>query len=215
MDFIISKKEYEEFQDVEDFIQYNLFKRNEVVYIFEFNHIYTYGKSIESLNVPNCIDNIKTIKSERGGLWTYHGPGQIICYFVLNIRDRFQKMNMDFDINFFISVIEDIIIESLFEIGIKSFRFKEEGRGVWVNFKNQNMKIASIGLKVSSGFLHYGFSINYSNDLEPFKKIKVCDIKTKITSVSEVLNAKILNKEEFKKIILEKNKIKFTNDLCC
>ncbi len=216
MQFIISNKKTEKYEEIENLLQDYINKRQELVYIFEHEAIYTYGNSIQNSEIPKSINNIKTQKSKRGGLWTFHGEGQIICYFALDLKKWFMKNNEKnkFDINFLIEKIEDIIIESLKQIEIKSFRNEQEGRGIWVkDDKQENKKIAFIGLRISKNNMIYGFSINYNNSLDPFKFIKSCDIKTGITSVQELKkNSKIIKIEDFKKIILAKTKLFYNRE---
>ena len=141
------------------------------------------------------MDNsINLIQTNRGGKITYHGPGQSIFYFVINLNKRKK------DIRNFINIIENTIIQTLSEYKIKSFADKDDV-GIWVNDNNKIKKIAAIGIRVSKWIAFHGFSINISNDLRKYKKIIPCGIKNKgITNLKSMkmqdykgLNNKIIN----------------------
>ena len=133
----------------------------------------------------------------RGGKITWHGPGQRIIYFMIDIKKR------KYDIRKFVSNIENYIIISLKELEIKAFK-KKDLIGIWTKDKEKNdAKIASLGLRVSKGIIYHGVSLNIDCDLSYFKKIDVCGIRnSNITSIFS-LNNKIFkdNVDE----VLERN----------
>ena len=154
----------------ERLIEINNGQKGDLIWILEHEEIYTAGTSYKEEEILN--KDIKLIRTNRGGKITYHGPGQLICYFVIDLRRR-QK-----DIRKFITLIEKTIIESLFEINIKSFG-DPKNIGIWVNDKKDIKKIAAIGVRVSKWIAYHGFAININNDLTKYQNIIPCGITDK------------------------------------
>ena len=158
----------------------DLKKVDDLIWVLEHDHIYTSGTSY---NENEIIDkSINIIKTNRGGKITYHGPGQLICYFVIDLK-KGKK-----DIRKFISVIEKSIIETLNLYDIETFADKEN-IGIWYNDNSTIKKVAAIGVKVSKWIAYHGFSINISNDLKKYDAIIPCGIKDKgITNLKQIKN---------------------------
>ena len=153
-------------------------KKNDLIWILEHEEVYTAGTSYKEDEVIN--KNIKIIKTNRGGKITYHGPGQLICYFVIDLKKRKK------DIRKFITIIEKTIVESLFEFDIKSFN-DPKNIGIWVNDKKSINKVAAIGIKVSKWIAYHGFAININNDLSKYKNIVPCGILNKgVTNLKKI-----------------------------
>ena len=143
---------------------------NNLIWILEHEEIYTAGTSY---NEKEIIDkSINVIKTNRGGKITYHGPGQLICYFVIDLKKNKK------DIRKFISIIEKSIIDTLSSYNIKTFADKKN-IGIWYDNNNQIKKVAAIGIRVSKWIAYHGFSINISNDLKKYDSIIPCGIKNK------------------------------------
>jgi len=160
----------------------NIDKKNakDLIWILEHDEIYTAGTSYEKSEILN--KNINLIETNRGGKITYHGPGQIICYFVIDLKKRKR------DIRKFITLIEKTIIESLSEFSIESFG-DPKNIGIWLNHNQEIKKIAAIGVRVSKWIAYHGFSINVNNDLTKYNNIIPCGIKDKgITNLKEIKN---------------------------
>ena len=153
-------------------------KANDLVWILEHENIYTAGTSY---NESEILDkSIDVIKTNRGGKITYHGPGQLICYFVINLN------NQNKDIRKFISKIEKTIIDTLKFYNIETFSDKKN-IGIWYNDKSEIKKVAAIGVRISKWIAYHGFSINISNDLRKYKAIIPCGIENKgITNLKEI-----------------------------
>jgi len=153
-------------------------KKNELLWIIEHNHVYTAGMNSKD---DELLDKkISIIKSNRGGKYTYHGPGQKVVYFVLNLNKRGK------DIRKLINNIENCIINILSEYRIKSHR-DSKNIGIWVGEKNNSKKIAAIGIKIKKWVAYHGFALNVSNDLSKYKKIIPCGIRDKqITNLTEL-----------------------------
>ena len=153
---------------------------NDLIWILEHEEIYTAGTSY---NEKEIIDkSINVIKTNRGGKITYHGPGQLICYFVIDLK-KDKK-----DIRRFISVIEKSIIDTLSSYNIKTFADKEN-IGIWHDNNNQIKKVAAIGIRISKWIAYHGFSINISNDLKKYESIIPCGIQNKgVTNLKTIKN---------------------------
>ena len=155
-------------------------KKGDLIWILEHEEIYTAGSNYKEDEVLN--KNIKLIKTNRGGKVTYHGPGQLIFYFAIDLNQR-QK-----DIRKFITLIEKTIIESLYEFNIKSFG-DPKNIGIWVNDKNDIKKVAAIGVRVSRWIAYHGFAININNDLTKYQNIIPCGITDKgVTNLKSINN---------------------------
>ena len=153
-------------------------KSNELIWTLEHPDIYTAGTSY---NESDILDkSIKILKTNRGGKITYHGPGQLICYFVIDLKKRKK------DIRNFITIIEKTIIDTLQFFNIKTFSDKEN-IGIWYKDNKQTKKVAAIGVRISKWIAYHGFSININNNLEKYKAIIPCGIKDKgITNLKQI-----------------------------
>ena len=155
-------------------------KKKDLIWILEHEEIYTGGSSYKENEILN--KNIKLIKTNRGGKITYHGPGQLICYFVIDLKKRKK------DIRKFIILIERTIIESLSEFNIKSFG-DPKNIGIWVNDKDDTKKVAAIGVRVNKWIAYHGFAINIDNDLLKYQNIIPCGILDKgVTNLKKINN---------------------------
>ena len=158
----------------------DLKKVDDLIWVLEHDHIYTSGTSYHENEIIDKSINI--IKTNRGGKITYHGPGQLICYFVIDLK-KGKK-----DIRKFISVIEKSIIETLSLYDIETFADKEN-IGIWYNDNSTIKKVAAIGVRVSKWIAYHGFSININNDLKKYDAIIPCGIKDKgITNLKQIKN---------------------------
>ncbi len=159
----------------------NLYENNEqeLIWTLEHNEVFTAGTSYKENEI---IDkSIKILKTNRGGKITYHGPGQLICYFVLDLRRKK-------DIRKFITIIEKTIIQTLKFYKIETFPDKDN-IGIWHKYNNEVKKIAAIGIRVSKWIAYHGFAININNDLENYKKIIPCGISDKgVTNLKNILD---------------------------
>ena len=168
-------------------------KKEDLIWILEHDEIYTAGTSYKEEEILN--KNIELTKTNRGGKITWHGPGQLICYFVIDLKKRKK------DIRKFITLIEKTIIESLSEFNIQTFG-DPKNIGIWTNHNNKVSKVAAIGVRVSKWIAYHGFAINIDNNLSNYKNIIPCGIKDK-----GVINLKEVNDQDYKKlgeIVIEK-----------
>ena len=163
-------------------------KEKELIWTLEHNEIYTGGTSYTENEILN--NSINFVKTNRGGKITYHGPGQLICYFVIDLRNRKK------DIRNFVCIIEKTIIQTLEQFNIKSFADRKN-IGIWFDNKKEIQKIAAIGIRVSKWIAYHGFSINIDNDLNKYKNIISCGIRDKgVTNLKSIINQDYNNLEQ-------------------
>ena len=175
------------YKDAIEFMEQRLREVNEkkskqLIWILEHEDLYTAGTSF---NENEIIDkSIKIVKTNRGGKITFHGSGQLICYFVIDLKERKK------DIRKFVSVIEQSIIDTLKYFNIDTFADKDN-IGIWYNNNSKIEKVAAIGIRVSKWIAYHGFSLNINNDLKKYNAIIPCGIKDK--SVTNLFNIKDQN----------------------
>lgn len=165
--------------------------KNEIWFL-EHNPVYTLGTAADKKNILKA-NNIPIFQSDRGGEVTYHGPGQLVIYFLVNVKaNNIGPKN-------FVRWLQKITSELLKNYSIES-SFIEGAPGVYVEEK----KIASIGLRFSKGKSYHGISINVDMDLEPFNNINPCGyenlLMTQMSELSNQINIKDVIKNA-KKII--------------
>ena len=163
-------------------------KLEELIWTLKHNDIYTAGTNSKEIEI---IDkSIKVTKTNRGGKITYHGPGQLICYFVIDLKKRNK------DIRNFVSLIENTIIDTLKMYDINTFTDKKN-IGIWHKNNSKIEKVAAIGVRVRKWIAYHGFSININNDLKKYESIIPCGIKDKgITRLVNIINQNYDNLED-------------------
>ncbi|MDB4279971.1 lipoyl(octanoyl) transferase LipB [bacterium] len=179
-----------------DFLETRLAEINsnngkDLIWLLEHEEVYTAGKNYNENEILN--KNINLIKTNRGGKITYHGPGQIICYFVIDLKKRKK------DIRKFITLIEKTIIESLLEFNIHTFG-DPKNVGIWFEDKKKIKKVAAIGIRVSNWIAYHGFAININNDLKKYNNIIPCGIKDK--GITNLINIKKQNYNKLDDVIV-------------
>ena len=158
---------------------------NELIWILEHPSTFTAGSSS---NKRDILDkSIDIIKTSRGGKITWHGPGQLICYLVINLNNRKR------DIRKFVNIIENSIIHSLKSFGIECFSDRKN-IGIWSKLNNKDKKVGAIGIKVKRWIAYHGFSININNDISNYQKIVPCGIKDKGIATLKEINNRNYNK---------------------
>jgi len=167
---------------------------NNEIWLLEHPPIFTLGTAADKNHILDAKD-IPVVQSDRGGEVTYHGPGQLVVYFLLDVK----KLN--FGPKKLVSTIQEFVKDLLASLSIDC-NFVEGAPGVYVDKK----KIASIGLRISKGKSYHGISINFDMDLSPFKRINPCGYEG-----LEVTQIKDLNKS-VSKLQLEKMIINFLKD---
>ena len=155
-------------------------KSEELVWTLKHNDLYTAGANSKEIEI---IDkSIKVTKTNRGGKITYHGPGQLICYFVIDLKKRKK------DVRKFISLIEKTIIDTLKLYKIDTFADKKN-IGIWHKSNSKIEKVAAVGVRVRKWIAYHGFSININNDLKKYNTIIPCGIRDKgVTNLNTIIN---------------------------
>ena len=159
---------------------------NNEIWLLEHPPIFTLGTAADQNHILDAKD-IPVVQSDRGGEVTYHGPGQLVIYFLLDVK----KLNLG--PKKLVSTIQEFVRNLLADLSIDC-NFVEDAPGVYVDKK----KIASIGLRISKGKSYHGISINFDMNLSPFKQINPCGYEG-----LEVTQIKDLNKH-VSKLQLEK-----------
>ena len=161
----------------------------------EHDSVYTFGKNSDKSNLLVSKDSkIKIYETERGGEITYHGPGQIVCYPILNLKNFKQS------VTWYMRALEEVIIETLKLFNIKASR-KDGLTGVWV----KDEKIGAQGVRMTKWVTMHGFALNVNTDLRFFNDIIPCGIKDfGVTSIE-----KIIGKEQDLSIVKEHILISF------
>jgi len=138
------------------------------VLLLEHSAVYTAGKRTEDHERP--FDGTPVINVDRGGKLTWHGPGQLVMYPIVRLKDAH-------GIRQYVTVLEDIIIETLAAFGVDGVRVKGRA-GIWLlaDDKGPDRKIAAIGIRVHEGVTMHGIAINANNDLSPYAQIIACGI---------------------------------------
>ena len=158
-------------------------KAKELIWILEHPSTFTAGTSY---NKNDILDkSIDIIKTSRGGKITWHGPGQLIFYFLINLNNKKK------DIRKFVNTIEESIITSLKKFEIDSYSDKKN-IGIWIKQNDIERKVGAIGIRIKKWIAYHGFSLNISNDIVNYQKIIPCGIKNK-----EVVTLKEINNQNY------------------
>lgn len=193
----LKKKNYQETLIIQKGLREQVLKNpgNEFIVLVEHDHVYTLGKNANSSNVLNKACDI--IQTDRGGDVTYHGPGQLVAYPIINLKMR------KIGVKSYVEMVEKLISDTLIHYGLESHVPSKE-TGVWV----KDRKIASIGIHVSRGVTMHGLAININTDLSYFENIISCGIEgVKMTTVDKELGKKIAMNDIKKQLISNFNKI--------
>jgi lipoyl(octanoyl) transferase len=160
----------------------------DTIWLIEHIPIYTIGYTTYSEWIDRygtSINNIPLVESSRGGQITYHGPGQRVCYCMIDLNRLYGSL----DLRRFLNDIHRLIIDVLADFKIMGFK-DDSYEGVWVKEGNVSNKIAAIGIKVRKGVTYHGFALNVNTDISNFDLIEPCGIKKEyggVTSLSKVL----------------------------
>lgn len=155
---------------------------NNTLLLLEHTSVYTAGRRTEISDRP--IDATPVINVDRGGKITWHGPGQVVGYPIIKLKNST-------DVVGFVRELETALISVCEEFGIEAKRYCERS-GVWIRDGKGDRKIAAIGLRVAKGVTMHGFALNIDPDLSAYKKIVPCGIAdAKVTSMAVELNRSI------------------------
>jgi lipoyl(octanoyl) transferase len=168
-------------------------KADELIWVLEHEPVFTGGTSYSKKDILD--KSIDIIETNRGGKITFHGPGQLVFYFVIDLKNKKK------DIRKFISTIENTIIETLKIFKIKSIADRNNV-GIWYDNKGKLEKVAAIGVRISKWIAYHGFCLNIKNDLTPYQKIVPCGITDRdITNLKNISNQ---NYDKIEDIIIKK-----------
>lgn len=170
--------------------------KSELLWFLEHPSVYTAGTSSKEKDLLNK-NLLPVFKTNRGGEYTYHGPGQRVAYVMLDVRRR------NYNVKSYIRLLEQWLINSLMEIGIKSYLIKDK-IGIWVmNDKKNNCeeKIGSLGLRIRKGVSYHGISLNINPNIEYFSGIVPCGNEGSGVTSIEKIGVKI-SKNKFDNILI-------------
>ena len=193
----LKRKNFLDTLQIQESLRSKVLKNNTDNYLIlvEHDHVYTLGKNANSNNILKSTCEI--IQTQRGGDVTYHGPGQLVAYPIINLKKK------KIGVKNYISMIEKLISNILIDYNLEPQILKEE-TGVWV----QDKKIASIGIHVTRGVTMHGLAINVNTDLSYFDNIISCGIQgVKMTSLDKELGKKIRMNDIKKSLITHFNQI--------
>jgi len=193
----LKKKNYQETLIIQEGLREQVLKNpgDEFIVLVEHDHVYTLGKNANSSNILNKACDI--IQTDRGGDVTYHGPGQLVAYPIINLKKR------KIGVKLYVEMVEKLISDTLTHYGLESHVPIKE-TGVWV----EDRKIASIGIHVSRGVTMHGLAVNINTDLSYFENIISCGIEgVKMTTLDKELGKKIAMNDIKKQLITNFNKI--------
>ena len=156
--------------------------RPDTVILLEHTPVYTAGKRTEDTERPQ--DGTPVIDVDRGGKITWHGPGQLIGYPIM-------QLPRPIDVVGYVRWLEQVLIDSIAEFGL--FTERVEGRsGVWAPLDGTHVKVAAIGIRVAEHTTMHGFALNCNNTLEPYESIIACGIRdATVSTLSRLLNREI------------------------
>jgi len=165
----------------------------DTVLLVEHEPVYTFGKNADDNHLlQNYPDDVQVFHIERGGDVTFHGPGQLVGYPIIDLH------NYKKSISWYMRSLEDVIIDTLDHYGIAASR-KEGLTGVWVN----DEKIAALGVRISRWVTMHGFALNVNTDLHYYAGIIPCGIfEYGVTSMQKILG-KEMEMDEVKYILIE------------
>ena len=156
--------------------------RPDTCILLEHEGVYTAGKRTEDSERPD--DGTEVIDVDRGGKITWHGPGQLVGYPIMQLPNPI-------DVVGYVRWLEQVLIDVCADFGLDTERV--EGRsGVWAPVGDTHLKIAAIGIRVADHTTMHGFALNCSNSLEPYDTIIACGIKDAGTSTISALTGKLV-----------------------
>jgi lipoyl(octanoyl) transferase len=157
---------------------------NDTLILCEHTHVFTFGKSADRNNLivsPEFLIKIEAevYETDRGGDITYHGPGQLVGYPIINLRKH------GIGVKKYVSILEQSIINALATFKIIAYQI-EGLTGIWVGEKGSERKIGAIGIRIRNGVSMHGFALNVTTDLSYFQHIVPCGIRDKdVTSIHQ------------------------------
>lgn len=172
-------------------------REKSLIWVLEHPPIYTAGISSDDNDLLNNSE-IEVIKTNRGGKYTYHGPGMKIIYTMLDLKKLFYPQEPD--ISRFVEFLESWIMAVLSQYNIVA-EIRKNRVGLWVNTSQGEKKISAIGIKIKRWVSYHGIAININPDLKNFENIVPCGLKEYgVTSFSD-LNKNNFDEQKFYEIL--------------
>lgn len=160
-------------------------------WLVEHDPVFTLGQAGKEEHIL-VRNHIPIIKADRGGQVTYHGPGQLVIYWLVNIKRK------NIGVRDFVSLMEQVVIDTLASFGVKA-SLKQGAPGVYVN----GAKIAALGLRVRKGCTYHGLSINIDMDLTPFQQINPCGYQNlQVAQLSNLIDRRVSIAEVQQKLLI-------------
>ncbi len=160
--------------------------------LLEHAPVYTAGKRTEAEEHPQ--DGTPVIAVDRGGKITWHGPGQLVGYPIMQLPNPI-------DVVGYVRWLEQVLIDSIAEFGVIGERVAGRS-GVWVMKDGEFVKVAAIGIRVADATTMHGFALNCNNSLEPYETIIACGIKDAATSTLSELTGKTITTEMAAEVVM-------------
>ena len=167
--------------------------KNDEIWLLSHKPVYTQGQAGKAEHVLNPGD-IPVVQIDRGGQVTYHGPGQLVAYLLINVRRR------NFGVRVLVDLIEKALIATLKDYGIAATT-RPKAPGVYVN----DAKIAALGLRIKNGWSYHGLSLNVNMDLTPFASINPCGFENlAVSQLADFIGTQDLLLQNVSKILCNK-----------
>ncbi len=193
----LGRQEYQPvWQAMQSFTENRTSDTADEIWLLEHQPVFTLGRNAKKEHILSATD-IPFVKIDRGGQITYHGPGQLIAYLLIDIKRR------SLGVRKLVSLIEQSIIDTLGEYQLKAYA-KKEAPGVYID----EAKIAALGLRIKKGCSFHGLSLNLEMDLKPFKQINPCGYKNlEVVQLSDYIEKVKLSQVQHQLISHLSNKI--------
>lgn len=186
------------FEAMKDFTANRTAETPDEFWCLEHYPVFTQGQAGKPEHILAPLD-IPLIQTDRGGQVTYHGPGQLIVYFLVDVQRK------EWGVRAFVSAIEQAVIDLLAEYSVKAHN-KKEAPGVYV----EDSKIASLGLRIRKGCSYHGLSFNINMDLEPFQRIHPCGFKgLKVVQLRDYVPSITIASAKYNLLPHLKNRLKY------
>jgi lipoyl(octanoyl) transferase len=163
-------------KSMQDFTEQRTENTADELWVLQHNPVYTLGRKGNRTNLIN-VGQVPVVQVDRGGDVTYHGPGQLVVYLLVDIK------RIDKSVRELVSAIEASIVEYLANLGITAAA-RRDAPGVYV----AGEKIASLGLRIRRGCSYHGLALNIDMDMTPWRGINACDLGVPITQINDLLD---------------------------
>ncbi len=151
------------FLAMRDFTEHRTSQSADSVWLLEHQPVFTQGQAGKPEHILHYLPHVPIVQTDRGGQVTWHGPGQLTGYLMLDLR------RLGWNVRDLVTITETLLIQTLADFGLQASA-RRDAPGVYVN----NLKIASLGFKIRKGCSYHGFALNIDNDLSDFSAINPC-----------------------------------------